>query len=228
MDDGNLGLPSWLSGKESACQGGDLGLIPGLARFIGEGNGYPLQYSCLGNPMDRGAWWARVLFVGHKESDMTERPNSSWVIGRRVIAVVGDWWIRQYLVDGKCIELTSRSPLNGSIHIFGGHAINVLRLTHQNKVKWESSQRWGRENSISKFWNSAFMTAEGNLIRTCCLFVLVLVLNLWQEERGLWDRICVKWTVCFLLKVMLISLLAGGVGLNLTGGNHLFLLDMHW
>ena len=77
MDDGNLGLPSWLSGKESAWQGGDLGLIPGLARVIGEVNGYPLQYSCLGNPMDRGAWWARVLFVGHKESDMTERPNSS-------------------------------------------------------------------------------------------------------------------------------------------------------
>ena len=49
--------------------------------------------------------------------------------------MVGDWWIRQYLVDGKCIEPTSRSPLNGSIHIFGGHAINVLRLTHQNKVK---------------------------------------------------------------------------------------------
>lgn len=38
----------------------------------------------------------------------------------------------------------------------------------------------------------------------------------------------VKLMVCFLLKVMLISLLAGGVGLNLTGGNHLFLLDMHW
>ena len=49
------GLPGWLSGKESACQAGDLGLIPGLGRSPGEGNSNPLQYSCLGNPMDRGA-----------------------------------------------------------------------------------------------------------------------------------------------------------------------------
>ena len=38
----------------------DKGLIPGSGRFPGEGNGYPLQYSCLENPMDRGAWWATV------------------------------------------------------------------------------------------------------------------------------------------------------------------------
>ena len=46
--------------KESACHTGDLGLIPGLGRSPGEGKGYPLQYSCLENPRDRGAWWAAV------------------------------------------------------------------------------------------------------------------------------------------------------------------------
>ena len=46
--------------KESACSAGDLGLIPGLERFPGEGNGYPFQYSYLENSMDRGAWWATV------------------------------------------------------------------------------------------------------------------------------------------------------------------------
>ena len=49
----------WLTGKESACQvgdTGDVGSIPGSGRYPGEGNGYPLQYSCLGNPIDRGAW----------------------------------------------------------------------------------------------------------------------------------------------------------------------------
>ena len=46
--------------KESACSAGDLGSIPGLERSPGEGNGNPLQYSCLENPMDRGAWWAAV------------------------------------------------------------------------------------------------------------------------------------------------------------------------
>ena len=47
-------------GKESACSAGDLGSIPQLGRSPGEGNGNPLQYSCLENLMDRGAWWAAV------------------------------------------------------------------------------------------------------------------------------------------------------------------------
>ena len=47
------GLPGGSDGKEPACNAGDLGLIPGLGRFPGEGNGNPLQYSCLGNLMDR-------------------------------------------------------------------------------------------------------------------------------------------------------------------------------
>ena len=54
------GLPRWLSGKESAGQAGDMGSIPGSARSPGVGNGNPLQYSCLENPMNRGAWQATV------------------------------------------------------------------------------------------------------------------------------------------------------------------------
>ena len=50
----------WLSGKEPICQAGDADSIPGLGRFPGEGNGNPLHYSCLENPMDRGAWWATI------------------------------------------------------------------------------------------------------------------------------------------------------------------------
>ena len=46
--------------KVSACNAADSGLIPGLGRSPGEGNGNPLQYSCLENPMDGGAWWATV------------------------------------------------------------------------------------------------------------------------------------------------------------------------
>ena len=50
-------------GKVSACRAGDPGLIPGLGRSPGEGNGNPLQYPCLENLMDTGAWWAAVLGV---------------------------------------------------------------------------------------------------------------------------------------------------------------------
>ena len=50
---------------------GNVGLIPGTGRSPGGGNGNPLQYPCLGNPMDRGAWWAAVHEV--PELDMTEQ-----------------------------------------------------------------------------------------------------------------------------------------------------------
>ena len=50
----HCGLFQWLSGKESVFNAGDLGSVPGLGRFPGGGNGYPLQYSCLENAMDRG------------------------------------------------------------------------------------------------------------------------------------------------------------------------------
>ena len=54
------GFPGGSDDKESTCNVGDLDLIPGLGRSLGEGNGYPFQYSCLGNPMDRGACQATV------------------------------------------------------------------------------------------------------------------------------------------------------------------------
>ena len=50
-----MGLPRWLSDKDSACQTGDLGSTPGSGKSPGEGKGNPLLYSCMGNPMDRGA-----------------------------------------------------------------------------------------------------------------------------------------------------------------------------
>ena len=54
------GFPGGSEVKASACNAGGLGSIPGLGRSPGEGNGNPLQYSCLENPMGGGAWWATV------------------------------------------------------------------------------------------------------------------------------------------------------------------------
>ena len=65
-----LGFPGCSNGKESACNVGDLGLIPGLGRSPGERNGYPHQYSCLENSKDREASWATVPEI--TESDTTE------------------------------------------------------------------------------------------------------------------------------------------------------------
>ena len=59
------GFPSGSEGKESACKSGDMSLIPGSGRSPGKENGYPLQYSCLGSSMDRGAWQATVYGLTH-------------------------------------------------------------------------------------------------------------------------------------------------------------------
>jgi len=64
-----LGTPSGSDGKESVCNAGDPGLIPGLERSPGKENGNPLQYSCLENSMDRGAWWATVHGVARVRHD---------------------------------------------------------------------------------------------------------------------------------------------------------------
>ena len=92
------GLPLWLRDKILACNAGDMGLIPGSGRSPGIGNGAPLQYSCLGNPIDREAWqstvhgatksWTRLSIVSHyiigapwnfaKTGDADTRGNQQW------------------------------------------------------------------------------------------------------------------------------------------------------
>ena len=58
--------------KASACNVGDLGSIPGSGGYPGEGNGNPLQYSCLENPMDRGTWWAIVHGVAKSQTQLSD------------------------------------------------------------------------------------------------------------------------------------------------------------
>ena len=73
-----IGLPRWLSGKESACQTRDSSSIPGLGWSSRVANGYPLQYSCPGNPMDRGIWQATV----HRTAK-----NWTWLIGKTTATI---------------------------------------------------------------------------------------------------------------------------------------------
>ena len=77
---GRLGFTTWgfpggAIGEESACtaeDAGDTGSIPGLGRSPGVGNGNPLQYSCLGNSMGRGAWWATVHRVTKSRTQLSD------------------------------------------------------------------------------------------------------------------------------------------------------------
>ena len=70
-------------GEESVCsagESGDMDLIPGLGRAPGDGNGNPLQYSCLGNAMDRGAWQATVHGVAESQTCLSTHANAVMLI----------------------------------------------------------------------------------------------------------------------------------------------------
>ena len=72
-----MGFPDSSLGKESACSAGGLGLIPGSGRFLEGGHGNTLQYSCLENPMDRGAWWATIHGVARIRRDWATKHKHS-------------------------------------------------------------------------------------------------------------------------------------------------------
>ena len=71
-----MGFPGGSEVNVSARTAGDLGSIPGLGRSPGEGNGNPLQYPCLENPMDGGAWWATVHGVAESRTQLSDFTHS--------------------------------------------------------------------------------------------------------------------------------------------------------
>ena len=75
-----MGFPHSSVGKSSAYNAGGPGSIPGLRRSPGEGNGNPLRYSCLENPMDRGAWQATVLWITRVQHDLATKPPTTTTI----------------------------------------------------------------------------------------------------------------------------------------------------
>ena len=80
---GIMGFPDGSDGKESACNAGDPGLILESGRSPGEGNGNPLQYSCLENSMDREAWWATVHGIAKSQTQLKQLSSSS------------SWWLKR-------------------------------------------------------------------------------------------------------------------------------------
>ena len=109
---GFMGFPGGSEGKESAYGAGYLGSIRELRRSPGKGNGYPLQCSCLENPMDRGAWWATVHGVGNSQtwlSDIWARQSTSQFLKkeRRIEGwggVLEERTGRENVAKGKSVE----------------------------------------------------------------------------------------------------------------------------
>ena len=146
------GLPRWCSGKQSAANAGDAGLIPESGRSPGVGNGNPFQYSCLGNPMDRGAWWAMVQWVTI-ELDMTywlNNNNSNKGLRSFVPGTRGkDQYIHLYYLTAaaaaKSLQscLTLCDPIDSSLPgspvpgILQARTLEWVAISFSNAWKWK-------------------------------------------------------------------------------------------
>ena len=126
------GFPHSSVSKEFACNAGDQGLIPGLGRSPGEGNGNQLQYFCLENPMDRRAWWATVHGVTRDGHDlMTISPPHMYVYMCVYIYIYIYIYISvliQILFPFRLLENAEQSSL---CYTVGPHwlSINILNIT---------------------------------------------------------------------------------------------------
>ena len=92
------GFPGGSVGKNQHVNAGDTGLIPGLGRSPGVGNGTPLQISCLGNPMGRGAWWATVHGTTKSRtrlSDKTQAHTHTHPVAKLITCCCAEWNVRE-------------------------------------------------------------------------------------------------------------------------------------
>ena len=114
----NIDFSGGSDSKESTCNAGDLGLIPGSGTSPGEGNGYPLQYSCLENPMDRESW-ATFLGATKRHSWVTKYAHSVLLIYSHKIwqynknlAPTKDWFLKNWCWEIKHFDSEFTSPFN--------------------------------------------------------------------------------------------------------------------
>ena len=128
-----MGFPGGSDGEVSVCNAGDPGSIPGLGRFPGEGNGSPLQYSCLENPMDGGIWWATVHGVAKGRTrlgDFTSLQSSL-----ELMSIVLMMPCNHFILCCLLLLLPSIFP---SIRVFSNEsALHIIHLVLQKqKLRW--------------------------------------------------------------------------------------------
>ena len=98
-----MGFPGGSDGKESACNARDRGLIPGLGRSPGEGNGYPLPYSCLENPKDRGAWRATVHGFAKSRIRLSDFHSLIHIQTHNLVQTLMFTWVTR--ITGMCVHI---------------------------------------------------------------------------------------------------------------------------
>ena len=150
-----MGLPGGSDGKESAWNAGDSGLIPGLGISPGKGNGYPLQYSCLENLMDRGAWQATIHGVTKSQTQLRdfsiERFSlAGWDVSQEslIFFPLSSYTVCVLFLLARC---RVQGDVNGALCVPKG-----LNLCHRADPALVSLALWedcpaGREESLSQW-----------------------------------------------------------------------------
>ena len=123
-------FPSGSDIKEYTCNAGDPGLIPGLGRSPGVGNGNPLQYSCLENSMNRGAWGAPVHGIP-KKSNMTDRVTHAYILFCRFFSLKKTYWL-PLKTPFNCYAMSFIVLINSMLGIV---IIYLLMATFGSKVR---------------------------------------------------------------------------------------------
>ena len=135
-----MGFPLSSAGTESACNIGDIGLIPGLGRAHGEGNGNPLQCSCLENPMDRGAWKATVPGLQELDSATKQPPrclkqeqNKKNCTSLHLFTRIPIWWIENKIF---CLQSLSKGRQRDENIFISARSYHIAQETLLN-VMWQ-------------------------------------------------------------------------------------------
>ena len=157
-------LPRWLNGKESACQAGDMGWIPGWRRFPREGNGSPLQYSCLGNPMERGAWQATVHVVARVWHHLVTKPQPLRYTGvkLKICSRAKQKEIKQTRQD---LDNCAKAPLWGAMRvlcsIFTFENVWIFSLKILKRFFFKRDNVWESGIGINRFSPSSRCKTRG-------------------------------------------------------------------
>ena len=178
-------FPGGSDDKESACSAGDLGSIPGSGRSPGEGNGSPLQYCCLENPVDRGAWRATVH--GVTESDATERLSSARTQCGGAMLKCSCTWSRGHYFCWRIGDLQRYVSFRHTAK--SSNVLLVPRQMENSTKQQDQDQMSGRLQNILSlhkmfflFW-ATFCYAHNNFLQfLCCsveIFKRELFLKCW-------------------------------------------------
>ena len=118
----------WLSCKESTCQKGDMGSTPGSGRSPGEGKGNPLQYSSLGNLMDRATWWARVHWGCRARHDLArhDRLSTHKTIPHCIISLWSLIFLQLFILKFVKPTQNCKNTMNSYMLYLDSQNVNIL------------------------------------------------------------------------------------------------------